>query len=552
MIPIRSSLRRLSRFASPSKTVGGAAFLIAVFGIVSRILGFLRDRLLASGFGAGDTLDAYYAAFRVPDLLYNLLVMGALSAAFIPVFTEFLSRRDEEGANRLASGIMRFLLLLLGGLSILAALGAPWLISLIAPGFDGAKRELSIELTRIMLLSPILLGVSAVFGGILVSRKRFFAYSLAPVFYNVGIIFGILILVPFFGPIGLGYGVVLGALLHMLVQLPALRGFGFLRALFGSRSVLDTSVRRVITLMIPRSLGMAANQLGLLLTTVFASSLASGSLAVFTLATNIQSIPIGLFAVSFSLAAFPVLSLSVAEKANGKFFGTLSRTTRRILFFVMPISMILIVFRAQVVRVILGTGRFDWEDTIATFSVLGWLSVGLFAQALIPLFARAFYSLQDTRTPLYLALGAEVVHIALMPFLMPYYGVTALAIAFSAGSIVNGILLLLFLRRRIPEWNDRRFFSENVKIVFATLVAGLVAQVSKSVFLLAPSPLDTFGEVLLQLVFGTAVGLGTFCLMSVSLRIEEFQALRRFILAKVLRTPEAISSVEGHPEKGEW
>lgn len=547
-----SFMKRFSRFASPSKTVGGAAFLIALFGIVSRILGFYRDRLLASEFGAGDTLDAYFAAFRIPDLLYNLLVMGALSAAFVPLFTEFLSRRDEEGANRLAAGTMRFLLLLLGTISVLAAFGAPWLIAIIAPGFSGAKQDLSVELTRVMLLSPILLGMSAVFGGMLVSRKRFFAYSLAPVFYNVGIIFGILCLVPLFGPLGLGYGVVLGAGLHLLVQLPALRGLGFLKALFRSRQIFDASVRRVVALMIPRSLGMAANQLGLLLTTVFASSLASGSLAVFTLATNIQSIPIGLFAVSFSLAAFPVLSLSAAEKANGKFFDTLSRTTRRILFFVMPISMILIVFRAQVVRVILGTGRFDWEDTIATFSVLGWLSVGLFAQALIPLFARAFYSLQDTRTPLFLALGAEVVHIGLMPFLIPLYGVSALAIAFSVGSVVNGVLLLLFLRRRIIGWSDRRFFMENVKILFATLVAGLVAQISKSVFLLAPSPLDTFGEIFFQLALGSVVGLGLFCLMSLWLRIEEFHALKRFILAKVLRTPEAVSSVEGHPEKGEW
>ncbi len=546
----KGTLNRVRNFsAGPSKTVSGAAFVIAVSGIASRLLGFLRDRMLAGRFGAGDTLDAYYAAFRIPDTLYNLLVLGALSAAFVPVFTELLARKDEAGARRLAGGILRLLLLVISWLSLGVILIAPFIVSLITPGFSDSKQETTVALTRIMLLSPVLLGASAVFGGVLISSSRFVLYSLAPIFYNAGIIVGILFLVPAFGDSGLGYGVVLGALLHMLVQLPALRGFRFVREHIPR---FRTDVRRVVLLMIPRSLGMAANQVGLLLTTIFASSLASGSLAVFTLATNIESIPIGLFAVSFSLAAFPILSQSAAVRTNGEFFGTLARTTRRILFFVVPTSMILIVFRAQVVRVILGAGRFDWDDTIATFSVLAWLSVSLFAQALIPLFARAFFALQDTKTPLLIALSAEAVHIGLMPALIPFFGVSALAIAFSLGSVINGVLLLVALRRRIAEWDDRRFFREIGKIVLATLVAGLIAQVSKSVFLLAPSPLDTFGEVLLQLVFGTGVGLGVFCLMSISLRIEEFHSLRRFVLAKVLRTPEAVSSVEGHPEKGEW
>lgn len=538
--------------SSPSETVNGAAFVIAVAGILSRLLGFLRDRLLAGEFGAGDTLDAYYAAFRIPDLLYNLLVMGALSAAFVPVFTELLSRDRKDEARRLAAGVLRLVAVSIGLLSAVAAVFAPQAVSLMTPGFSDGKRELTVVLTRLMLLSPVLLGISAVFGGVLISFKRFVAYSLAPILYNLGIIAGIFLFVPEFGPAGLGLGVALGAFLHMTVQAPALRGTGTFAELFRGSFRPDAAVRRVITLMIPRSLGMAANQAGLLLTTFFASALASGSLAVFTLATNIQSIPIGLFAVSFSLAAFPALSHSAVDRTNGDFFLTLSRTTRRILFFVVPTSMILIVFRAQVVRVILGSGEFDWEDTIATFSVLAWLSASLFAQALIPLFARAFYSLQDTKTPFVLALLAEAVHIALMPILMPSFGVNALAIAFSVGSVANGLLLLFALRRRITEWDDRRFFAENAKILLAALVAGLVAQASKSAFLLAPSPLDTFGEVLLQLVFGTAVGLGSFCLMSVWLRIEEFHALKRFILAKVLRTPEAASSVEGHPEKGEW
>lgn len=553
MDALKRILGRIRDFSSsPSKTVNGAAFVIAIAGILSRLLGFLRDRLLAGEFGAGDELDAYYAAFRIPDLLYNLLIMGALSAAFVPVFTGLLSKGRREEARTLAIGVFRLVLAVIGVFSLLAFVFAPGFVPFMTPGFFPEKQAMTVTLTRIMLLSPVLLGVSAVFGGILISLKRFIAYSLAPILYNLGIIAGIFLFVPRFGPEGLGIGVVFGAALHMAVQVPALRGSGFLSGSAREPVAIDGSVRRVIGLMIPRSLGMAASQLGLLLTTVFASSLASGSLAVFTLATNIGSIPIGLFAVSFSLAAFPALSHSATDRTDGEFFGVLSRTTRRILFFVVPLSMLFIVFRAQVVRVVLGSGRFDWDDTIATFSVLAWLSVSLFAQALVPLFARAFYSLQDTKTPFLLAILSEAVHIALMYLLLPFFGVTALAVAFSTGSLVNGVLLVYALRRRIPEWDDDRFFSENVKIVAATLVAGLVAQISKSAFLLSPSPLDTFGEVLFQLVFGAGVGIGTFCLMSVWLRIGEFNALRRFVLSKVLRTPEAVSSVEGHPEKGEW
>ncbi|MBP9751844.1 MAG: murein biosynthesis integral membrane protein MurJ [Candidatus Moranbacteria bacterium] len=546
-------LSSVRAFASiPAKTIGGAALVIAIAGVASRLLGFLRDRLLASQFGAGDTLDAYYAAFRIPDTLYNLLVMGALSAAFVPIFTDFLSEKKEKKAWELASAMLQWLTLFLGALSVLAAIFAPALVSVVAPGFSEEKQALTTELTRIMLLSPIFLGISAVFGGVLISFRRFVAYSLAPLLYNLGIILGIILLVPLFGISGLAWGVVAGAVLHMLVQIPAIRDSGFRSALFRVGLPFDSSVRRVVKLMIPRSIGMAANQVGLLLTTVFASSLVSGSLAVFTLAWNIQSIPLGLFAVAFSLAAFPALSISVSKKDDREFFLTLSRTVRRILFFVVPLSLFFIIFRAQFVRVILGSGQFDWADTIATFGVLGWLSASLFAQGLIPLFARGFYAKQDTKTPLSIALIAEAVHIALIPLLLPRFGVDALAIAFSVGSVVNFSLLFLSLRKKVPGWNDREILSGSARILSAALLAGLVAQFSKSAFILAPSPLDTFAEVFLQLIFGLTVGFGSFFLASAWLRIEEFHAMKRWIFCKVLRLPEAASSVEGHPEKGEW
>ncbi len=542
---------RLSDTVTP--TIGTAAFIISSAGIASRLLGFLRDRLLAGSFGAGDTLDAYYAAFRIPDTLYNLLVMGALSAAFVPVFTEFLSKKKRSEAFDLAAGVMEWMVLLLGAVSVLAALFASSIVPVLAPGFSDEKRELAIALTRIMLLSPIFLGISAVFGGMLLSFRKFLFYSLAPILYNVGIITGIVFFVPTWGMSGLAWGVVLGAALHMAVQAPTIAKAGFFPRLFRRRLRFDAPIRRVVTLMIPRTLGVAANQLSLFLMTVFASWLASGSLAIFTLASNIQAIPIGLFAVSFSLAAFPTLSSTASEKRDGEFFETLSRTTRRILFFVLPVSVLFIVFRAQVVRVVLGSGRFDWEDTIATFGVLAWLSLSLFAQGLVPLFARAFYALQDTKTPFYFALLGESVFVATAWALLPRYGVDAIAIAFSLGTVVNAFFLLLSLRKKVEEWDDARFFREPGRIFLAAILAGVVAQSSKSVFaFFSLSPLDTFVKVFLQLSFGSALGIGAFILFSHLLGIGEYRAIRRFVLVKVFRTPEAVSSVEGHPEKGEW
>lgn len=538
--------------SSPSRTIGGAALLIALSGIVSRILGFLRDRILASQFGAGDTLDAYYAAFRIPDFIYSMLVLGSLSAAFIPVFTGLMSEKKKAEAWRLTSGILHLMLFSLGIFSLGGIIFAPWLVHLMVPGFSEEKQVLVVALTRIMLLSPIFLAISAVFGGVLVSFKQFIAYSLAPILYNVGIIFGAILIAPFLGERGLAWGVVLGSFLHMLVQYPSLRRSGFRYQLHFLNAWKDASVRRVTKLMIPRSLGMGVSQLGLLVATFFASTLASGSLAVFTLANNIQSVPLGLFGIAFSLAVFPSFSLLIAEKKGKTFFMVLAQTAQRILFFVLPLSIFMIIFRAQFVRVILGAGSFNWEDTIMTFEVLKFLSISLFAQSLIPLFARAFFALQNTKTPLYIALISEAVHIILIPILLPEYAVLGLAIAFSVGSVLNIVLLYMALRKQISAWNDRVFFLPIIKIFFAAGIAGIIAQASKSVFALTTNELDTFVEVFLQLAVGLAIGGTAFVFFCHWLKVGELKMVKRFLFCKILRQPETAALTEDHPERGDW
>ncbi len=542
----------LSLGSTPSATVGSAALLIAFAGIASRFLGFLRDRVLASQFGAGDILDAYYAAFRLPDFIYGLLVLGALSAAFVPVFTELLTQEKKAEAWKLTSGVLHTTLFSLGCFSFFGIIFASYLTDWLAPGFDAEKKELVTSLTRVMLLSPLFLAASSVFGGVLVSFKQFAAYSFAPVFYNVGIIFGALFLAPVFGPLGLAWGVVVGSFFHMMVQYPAMRRAGFHYEWGLSAAWRDTNVRRVLRLMLPRTLGVAINQVSLLVMTIFASTLISGSLAAFTLANNIQSVPLGLFGIAFSLAAFPALALFAAKKSDRDFFITFAETSRKILFFVVPLSIFMIIFRAQCVRVILGSGHFDWQDTITTFEILKFLALSLFAQSLIPLFVRAFFALQDTKTPLYIALVSEVLHIILIPILLPQYAVAGLAIAFSVSTVLNFILLYFFLRKKLSYWEDSMMLWPVGKIIFAALLAGIVAQLSKSLFALTTNELDTFIEVFLQLFIGFAIGGTAYTLFSYWFKVEELERVKRFVLCRVLRQPEAAALTEDHPERGDW
>lgn len=537
---------------SPIESLGGAAFVIALAGVGSRFLGFIRDRLLASSFGAGDILDAYYAAFRLPDFIYGFLVLGALSAAFIPIFTKLMTEDKRKEAWELSRGILNILFLALAFLALLGILFAPTLSLFLAPGFTPEKQKLVATLTRIMLLSPLFLGTSAIFGGVLVSFKQFLAYSSAPIFYNLGIIGGILFLYPVWGAQGLAWGVVFGSFLHMLIQYPGVYKSGFRYHFRWSEIAHDPAVRHVIRLMIPRSLGMAVNQVSLLVVTIFASTLASGSLAALTLATNIESVPLGLFGIAFSLAAFPIFSTLAARGKKEHLFTVLVTTTHRILFFVLPLSFFMLIFRAEIVRVILGTGEFNWEDTILTFHIFGFLVFSLFAQSLVPLFVRAFFSLQDTKTPFYAALLSEIVHIVLILLLIPYFAVEGLAIAFSIGTIVNFFLLYIFLRAHIPQWKDERFFLPFTKILLATLAAGLVAQLSKSIFALTIDRLDTFLEVFTKLFVGVSIGTIVYLLLSFWFKFPELEDLHRFISRRLLRRPENAVAIEDHPEMGEW
>lgn len=511
-------------------TVTGGALIIAATSILSRFLGLLRDRLLASTFGGGGALDSYFAAFKVPDLIFNVLVLGALSSSFIPVFIGYIKKNDPEARDeawRVANSILNLLLIVLVVLGILFFIFAPQIIPLIAPGFSAEKQDITIQLSRVMLVAIVFFGISNVVSGILNALKRFTSFALAPVLYNLGIIFGIVALTPRYGLMGLAYGVVLGAFLHLAIQIPSV-----LRVGFRYRRILDfrhPGVRKIGSLMIPRTIGLAVNQVDLLVNTIIASTLMAGSITVYNFANNLQNFPINVFGVSLAIAAFPVLSEAFADNDKAKFVHQFSETVRRILYLMIPISILFLLLRAQIVRVVLGANAYSWEATYLTAQMLGIFSLSLFAQSLIPTLARSFYAHHDTKTPVKIAMVSVVVDIALALILSRKYDVLGLAGAYSVANLLNMFLLYYFLRRKIGTLDDTRIVRSGIKIVFASIAMGAIV-VGMKYFLALGVNMTTFVGIFLQGLVAGVVGIASYFFITLLLRCEEVTMIRDWVL----------------------
>jgi len=507
-----------------NNSITGGAIIIAVFSVLAKLFGLLRDRLLASGFGAGDTLDAYYAAFKLPDLIFNTLVLGALSAAFIPVFIELKNNKSQFNHWQLSSAIINIIFVVLFIFAAVVFIYADKIMPLVAPGFAGEKLALTIKLTRIMLVSILFFGISNVLSGVLQSMKKFVMFALAPAMYNVGIIIGVVFFVKKFGPAGLAWGVVLGALLHLLIQLPSVIKLGFKwQPVMAWR---NKAVRQIGKLILPRTIGLAANQINQVVITAIASTLMAGSVAIFNLAFNLQSVPIGIFAVSLAIASFPSLSESFTTGNREKFLQRFSVTVRRILYLVIPVSIFMIALRAQIVRLVLGAGEFDWTDTVMTAQTLGFFGISLFAQGLIPILARAFYSFQNTLIPVTISLMAVIMNILASIILAPKMGVAGLALAFSITGAIQVILLFVTLHHKIGNVDEKKILFSLIKIVTATIGATIFIQIVKYV---VGNIVDmhTYIGVFTQFTSAGVVGIIMYLLFTWALGSEEIKEIKK-------------------------
>ena len=388
-----------------------AAYLLGFFSFLSQILALIRDRLLAHSFGASHALDIYYAAFRFPDFVFVAVASMVSISVLIPLLTSKIEKGGGEAQHFISSifSVFSFAIVIA---SVILYVAMPKLLDIVFPKFIGDPyHEELISLSRILLLSPVLLGLSNFFASITQVYKRFFIYALSPLLYNIGIIVGILFLYPSFGLKGLAWGVVIGAFLHFFIQVP----FVFQKDLF-PRFTFKLNIReiwKVVSQSLPRTLALSLNEIAEFLLIRFASLMSVGAISIYNFAWNLQSVPLSIIGVSYSLAAFPTLSKLYATGNRESFLDHIRTYARHIIFLSLPVMSLFIVLRAQIVRVILGSGYFDWSDTRLTAATLAIFTLSLIPQSLVILLVRAYYSKGETKKPLFVSIFSSILIVVL-------------------------------------------------------------------------------------------------------------------------------------------
>lgn len=513
-----------------NNSLSTTAAILAVTSLSSSVLGLARDRLLTARFGTGGILDSYFMAFKIPDLLYNFLILGTLSIAFIPVFTKYLAHNKKEEAWETTNSIINISFLVMGVTSLLLVIFTPFFVKIIAPGFSESKYSDTVQLMRLVAFSPLIFSISSIFTSILNSFKKFLIAALAPIIYNLGIIAGIIFFYPEFGITGLGIGVLIGALFHLLIQLPAVikSGYQYYPAI-----KINEGLKKFWKMYLPKIFLIDISQVSLFIGSIIAST-QEKAVSVFNLAYNLDSLPLGLFAISLVVAVFPKLSEMYAKDNIEEFKKQFNQTLLQILFLMLPISFMLIILRAQVVRLVYGTGRFNWEDTQLTLTTLGFFAVSLFAQGLIPLLNRAFYSRHNTKIPMAVGIGTMALNIILsVTLIKTYLGITALALAFSIASITHLFILGFILYYQLDGFDGRELTRSITKIVLASLVMAWIMQSVKNyvgVILKVDTFIDVFAHVVITGIFGTLVYLS----VGMFLKLKQAEELVKYITTILL------------------
>ena len=502
-----------------------AAYVLAVFTFGSQVLALIRDRLLAHQFGAGAELDLYYTAFRLPDVLYVLFASTLSVYVLIPFVAERISGTDASRARHLLSQIFSLFLVGYSVLALIAMVCAPFLVPYLFPGFSGADETVLIALMRILLLQPLFLGVSSLLGVITQFGHRFVLYAISPLIYNLGIIFGVLYLYPTFGMEGLAWGVVVGAIGHLVVQLPFVLRHE-LSPQF-TRTLSWGELREVLQVSVPRAVTLSLHQLVLLGLIGFAGLMTTGSVSVFQFAFNLQSVPLAIIGMSYSVAAFPFLAQLNAEKKFEQFSSFLLTAIRHILFWSLPVLALIVVIRAQFVRVVLGSGAFDWSDTRLTAAILALFALSLASQAIHLLIVRALYAIGNTRIPFFVTLTSSLIAIlasfgfytlityvpvfkevlAMLMRLREVSGIEVLALplGYSTALIIHSLLLIVVSRKYL-YFGLSALMPNVLRSLGAALVAGFVAYTTLNFFATGVEA-DTLVTIFMQGMFATVMGL---------------------------------------------
>lgn len=550
-------------FTKESGSINQAALLLGSFTLLSQILALFRDRSIAHFVGPSASLDAYYAAFRIPDLIFICIA----SLASITVLIPFIVSRMEgdkvtPAAHKYLNDVFTVFFSLMIFVSTVAFFLMPYLVHFIAPGFSAEYQREVIMISRIMLLSPIFMGLSNLFGTITQLFRKFFIYSLSPIFYNIGIIIGVIFLYPIFGIYGMAIGVALGALMHFGIQAFAAYNSGFTPKF--SFAVNFKDIKEAVFTSLPRTLGLAFNNIALISIIALASYLESGSISVFNFSFNLQSVPLNIIGISYAVAAFPTLAKSFNNGKTEEFKKHLKEAARAIVFWSLPVIFLFVVLRAQIVRVILGSGSFSWDNTRLVAAALAIFSVSVMAQGMITLLSRSYYATGNTRRPLLVNLSCSVFIIFLSFVLLRFFEnipmfryfiesllkvndirgteVLMLPLAYSIGTISNFILHWFFIKKDFMP-NESFITKTFFQSLGASFFLGLIGYLSLNIF----SPIfgtTTFLGVFFQGFISGILGIVAAILVLYLLKNEELKELTKTLHTKFWRAKVLAPSSE--------
>ena len=509
-------MRRLLKKTNYRFTVGWTAVLLASSAMIANLLGLLRERLLLANFGVGAEVDAYKAAFAVPDFMFFLLVSGALSVTFIPVFTERLIKGNKKSAWELSSSLLNFMAILTGVASILLIIFAePLLHYIVAPGLDDATTKSAVQMMRIIALNPFLFSISSVLTSIQQATNRFFFYALAPAVYNTGIIFGILFFAPTLGIMGVAYGVLIGSIAQMIITVIGMAGIGFkysAQIFWKNRGFLQ-----VLKLLPARSVDQGLDYFNYLVSINIASKIRVGAITAYQTAFTLHLVPIGLIGIAISTAAFPKMSERLAQGRPDLFKKEIVTILRVIIWLALPVAVITFFARGYLVRLLVASGN----PTISL--ILGSLAIAVLFRSIFHILVRGFYADKDTRTPLLISIVAIAVNITLAIALTKPggYGVEGLAIAYSITSVLEVFMLGIALSIKVGNMFTLGFF----RSVFRMIAAAGFSAVITYIFIAYLLPLRAtdagFFTLIPKFTLIILIGLVSYLLFSYLFRIKE-------------------------------
>lgn len=510
-------------------TILSATFVLGLASGISAILGLVKTRLLASYFGVSKDLAIFYTADKIPNLIYSILIVGAVSTVFIPIFTDIVTK-DKEKAFEIASSIINTVFIFFVLASAVIFIISPKLINLLAVGnFTESEVLLGSNLMRIMLVAQLFLVAGSLTTSVLQSFKYFIIPALAPVFYNIGMIIGIVLLSQKYGIYGPAIGVIIGSILHFGIQLPLLKKTGFKLSL--KIDIKDKNYKKIFTLVPPRIASVLISNVVQTVNNSVAILISAQAVIYLKFADQLQTFPVSLFGISMASASLPTLSAQTAESDRSKFKDTFLTSFHQMMYLVMPLSVILLILRVPAVRLVYGVSNFPWEATIKTAQTLAFFSISIFSQSANYLITRAFYALKDTLTPVIVSVVTAIVNVSLSIIFVSSLelGVWSIALSYTITSILDMIILMICLDKKVGGFDKEKLFIPFVKIGWATASMGIMLYIPMK--LLDQYILDTTQTInlLILTIVAGLTGIGTYTILTRILKVREIEIVNKFL-----------------------